>query len=341
MIFKSGKRLAMTLVELMVVMSIVILFAAITAAFYPANQADRELSRFSNSVQSALLSARNRARADRLPTGIRFYADSTNPNRVGNVITIQKPSAIEASQIGNAITSNLIENPPSSGIYQLMINFPPTYPISSVLHSGDFVVLDSGDVAKIDSFVAPSAMNPNPNATISNSGSYSTSFLQNNSSNPLKYKLYRGLDELSGDKPFELSDTIEIGMPISSVNFSSSTFVYPLPLLTYANVPSTYPFPPTSNNYFDIVFMPDGSLQNNLQSDIFLHLRNFESVAGTGPSFSNVDFSRDAILVVRRTTGATGVFEVGPIIDLSYPNRTDATKHNPYLFAKDPRNKGI
>lgn len=332
---KNRKRLAMTLVELMVVMAIVIMFAAITAAFYPANQADRELSRFSNSVQSALLSARNRARADRLPTGIRFYADTVTPTRVGNVITIQKPPAIEATQIGGAITSNLIENPPNSGVYQLMINFPLTYPISSVLYPGDFIVLDSGDVAKVDS------INPNPNATVSNSGSYSSSFVQNISSNPLKYKLYRGLMELSGDKPFELSDTIDIGMPIAPGNFSTTTFVYPLPLLTYANVPSTYLFPPNPSNYFDIVFMPDGSLQNNFQSDIFLHLRNFESASGTGPSFSNGDFSRDAILVVRRTTGSTGVFEVGPLVDLSYPNRTDATKHNPYLFAKDPRNKGI
>jgi type II secretory pathway pseudopilin PulG len=68
----------MTLVELLVVMAIIVIFTAMTAAFYPANQADRELSRFSNTVQSALLSARNRAKADRLPTGIRFYDSDAN-----------------------------------------------------------------------------------------------------------------------------------------------------------------------------------------------------------------------------------------------------------------------
>ena len=78
----ARKRTAMTLVELLVVMAIIVIFTAMTAAFYPANQADRELSRFSNTVQSALLSARNRAKAERLPTGLRFYADTNVRTKV-------------------------------------------------------------------------------------------------------------------------------------------------------------------------------------------------------------------------------------------------------------------
>ena len=91
----TRKRTAMTLVELLVEMDIIVIFTAITAAFYPANQADRELSRFSNTVQSALLSARNRAKAERLPTGIRFYADPNSPPKVGSVVLIQKQALQE------------------------------------------------------------------------------------------------------------------------------------------------------------------------------------------------------------------------------------------------------
>ena len=96
----ARKRTAMTLVELLVVMAIIVIFTAITAAFYPANQADRELSRFSNTVQSALLSARNRAKAERLPTGIRFYADPNFPNKVGSVVLIQKPAPLDGISFG-------------------------------------------------------------------------------------------------------------------------------------------------------------------------------------------------------------------------------------------------
>ena len=104
----ARKRTAMTLVELLVVMAIIVIFTAITAAFYPANQADRELSRFSSTVQSALLSARNRAKAERLPTGIRFYADSNG--KVGNVVLIQKPAPLDGLSFGKGmwVTGNTI-----------------------------------------------------------------------------------------------------------------------------------------------------------------------------------------------------------------------------------------
>jgi hypothetical protein len=80
----------------------------------------------------------------------------------------------------------------------------------------------------------------------------------------------------------------------------------------------------------DIIFNPDGSL-NNSTSEVYLHLHNFEALAG--------DYSRDAIVAVRKMSGSIGVYEVGQPIDFANPN--DITKHNPNLFAKDPRNKGI
>lgn len=262
----TRKRTAMTLVELLVVMAIIVIFTAITAAFYPANQADRELSRFSSTVQSALLSARNRAKAERLPTGIRFYADSNG--KVGSVVLIQKPAPLDGSIVG----------PVSLNVMTGVISFPAAY--LGVINPGDFMLLESGDVATIATAI--------PNATVTNA---SSGFNQNLNAFGVKYKIFRGAIDLSGDTPFEISNIIEIRAPGSGELSTAS----------------------------DIIFNPDGSL-NNLPSDVYLHLHNFESLAS--------DYSRDAILAVRKMSGSIGVYEVGP---------TGA----PYQFAIDPRNKGI
>jgi type II secretory pathway pseudopilin PulG len=287
----ARNRTAMTLVELVVVMTIIITFTAITAAFYPANQADRELSRFSSTVQSALLSARNRAKAERLPTGIRFY-DSDANGKVDSVVLIQKPAPLDGLIVGNVTV-----NPMTS-----VLGFPATY--QGVINPGDFMLLESGDVATIATAI--------PNATVTNA---SSGFIQNLSAYGTKYKIFRGAIDLPGDTPFELSNIIEIQIP------STLRFSLPSSFTQASYFPPQLPAPAAANPplYFEIIFNPDGSL-NNFTSEVYLHLHNFESLAG--------DYSRDAIIAVRKMSGSIGVYEVGP---------TGA----PYQFAFDPRNKGI
>ncbi len=319
----AKKRTAMTLVELLVVMAIIIIFTAMTAAFYPANQADRELSRFSNTVQSALLSARNRAKAERLPTGIRFYADTNVRTKVGSVVLIQKPAPLDGMSFGGV---GVTENPPTSGAYYLNFVSPAA---SSVLNNGgEYIILDSGEVARLSTSTSMLLDNKN-----TNTGFVSRLPMAPASPSYTKYKIYGSPVELSGDTPFELSAMIEIQMP--------NTPRFPLPSFTQASYFPPQPLAPTPATpplYFEIIFNPDGSL-NNSTSEVYLHLHNFESLFGTGPSYSDGNFSRDAILAVRKMSGSIGVYEVGLPIDFANPS--DITRHNPNLFAKDPRNKGI
>jgi len=292
MLLGARKRTAMTLVELLVVMAIIVLFTAITAAFYPANQADRELSRFSSTVQSALLSARNRAKAERLPTGIRFYADPNSPTKVGSVVLIQKPAPLDGLSFGGV---GVTETPPMSGIF--LLTFATTLVSGTgdkIITGGDYIVLNTGETARFSGNVGTNQMqldNLNTN----------TGFVSNLQTNPQGYKIFRGAIDLSGDTPFELSNIIDIFYIGSTGSLTS-----PPILLSVSGA-------------FDIIFNPDGSL-NNSTSDVYLHLHNFEVLAG--------DYSRDAILAVRKMSGSIGVYEVGP---------TGA----PYQFAFDPRNKGI
>ena len=301
----ATKRTAMTLVELLVVMAIIVIFTAMTAAFYPANQADRELSRFSNTVQSALLSARNRAKAERLPTGIRFY-DSDANGKVDSVVLIQKPAPLDGLSFGKGMW--VTENTPGA----FYVNFVDSVAANGVLNiGGEYIVLDSGEVARLSSTTLMLLDSSNTNTgfipKLPNTPPPPTPPLP---SDYTKFKIYRSAIELSGDTPFELSNTIEIFLASGSL--------------------SVVPASVSVTGAADIIFNPDGSL-NNSTSEVYLHLHNLESPAG--------DYSRDAILAVRKMSGSIGVYEVGQPIDFANP--TDITKHNPNLFAKDPRNKGI
>ena len=184
-----------------------------------------------------------------------------------------------------------------------------------------------------------------------------------------KYKIYGSPVELSGDTPFELSAIIEIQMPntpLYRLEPTGAPFLTALPstpLFTFTPsfTQATY-FPPQRPgpppplipppSYMEIIFNPDGTL-NNSTTDVYLHLHNFESLFGTGPSYSDGNFSRDAILAVRKMSGSIGVYEVGQMINftpiLPTPPNADekllilynSLNHQPYQFAIDPRNKGI
>ena len=295
------KRNAMTLVELLVVIAIIVMFTAITAAFYPANQADRELSRFSNTVQSALLSARNRAKAERLPTGIRFY-DSNSDGKVDSVVLIQKPAPTLGATFGNI---SIMEFPPGSGDFFADLSGFPIDPLTGkrLITGGEFLQLPTGDVGLITLIAPPGPPGlPAPYKVapaVFYQNQMSSGFANKLQSAPSMYTIFRNSIELSGDPPLELSTIIEI---LGAGSFSTAS---------------------------EIIFNPDGSL-NNSTTDVYLHLHNFESLAG--------NYSRDAILAVRKMTGSIGVYEVGPV---DFANSNDISKHNPTLFAKDPRNKGI
>ena len=101
----SLARKGLTLVELLIVMAIVVMFAALVAAFYPSASSSNQISKYATTIQSALLSARNRAKTDRLPTGLRFYTgpltsatlNLNDNNPALQVVTIQKPTVVWAA----------------------------------------------------------------------------------------------------------------------------------------------------------------------------------------------------------------------------------------------------
>ncbi len=73
----TSRRAAFTLIELLVVMSIIILLAAISVVLYPRISDQVKIANGADNLQGWLLIAKQRAKADQLPTGLRFTADPT------------------------------------------------------------------------------------------------------------------------------------------------------------------------------------------------------------------------------------------------------------------------
>jgi len=197
-------------------------------------------------------------------------------------VLIQKPAPLDGLSFGGV---GVTETPANSGVFLVTFATPLVSGTGDkILTGGDYIVLNTGETARFSGNVGTNQMQLDSLNT-------NTGFVSKLQTNPQGYKIYRGAIDLSGDTPFELSNIIEIRVP-GNGELSTAT---------------------------DIIFNPDGGL-NNFTSDVYLHLHNFESLAG--------DYSRDAILAVRKMSGSIGVYEVGP---------TGA----PYQFAIDPRNKGI
>lgn len=71
-------RKAFTLMEMLVVMTIIVLLATMTYLFLP-SMGQRNMATAADRISAWLLIAKQQAKRDGRPTGVRFYADPTNP----------------------------------------------------------------------------------------------------------------------------------------------------------------------------------------------------------------------------------------------------------------------
>lgn len=106
------RRGAFTLVEMIVVIGIILVIAALAAAFMPRVQDSTNLLRAVDQFEQWLLTAKMRAKHDQLATGIRFIPDPLNPGMFSEFQYIQQPEPLGGGSLSQTATVPPIFAPP-------------------------------------------------------------------------------------------------------------------------------------------------------------------------------------------------------------------------------------
>lgn len=265
-------RRGMTLVELLVVMSIMVTFAAITAAFYPSISSDNQIAQASNKIQNLLVGARQKARRDNNVTGIRFFPDLNNPSAATQMMLVQKPVDLT----GNSLAANL---------YQPSLPGNPTVIQFSTQVWG---FATGEDLIMSNDIFYDSATNNSTKitgkGTINSQMVINSNFYNPNINLPnatLNYKIIRQARIVPGEEVIPMPDGYEI---LLGANFSG---------------PKVNP----SDSSIDVCFEKTGAVyQIDFAANVYIWVHK------TGSTKYSED---DAIIGIQRNNGKLAVFPVG------------------------------
>ena len=297
------KTSGFTLVELLVVMTIMVVFASLTAAFYPSLKADNAISRVSTMVQSNFVAARQRAKRDRVPTGIRMQLDADG--RCTQLLLVQKPEELNVNTLGNISAA--------AGVITF-VNDLRQDGYEDLIFPYDCVVNNSSGES-----LAVTGINQGLNPADKKQAFYEQNFsIPNFNQTPFSdYRVIRTPRTIPGENKVDIPDEYEISL-IRSKDI----------LASYDRPRSNLPVSTLGSSTFDIIFDPTGTLSSlGLSGDAVLWLHKFTS--------EPTDFSKDALICIRKINGKIGVFSVDRI------NTTNPGDSSPFGFTKDPRNEGL
>ena len=312
MLIKLKKRLlirrGMTLVELLVVMSIMVTFAAMTAAFYPSISSDNQIAQASNKIQNLLVGARQKARRDNNVTGVRFFPDLNNSSAANQMMLVQKPVDLTGSSLG----ANIVYSPPN--IVSFLDNANNPYFVWGFATGEDLVMAN-------DILLDPLTNNSTKitlkgasnNQMLINSGFCTPTF-----STPLNYKIIRQARIVPGEEAIPMPEGYEILLYVTNLNgikclcFSGPNFN-----------PSVIP----TESSIDVCFEKTGAVyQIDFAANVYIWVHKTGSIKYS---------EDDAIIGIQRNNGKVAVFPVG-LVDFGNSNL-----HDPFKFARNPTNEGL
>lgn len=314
MLRRDDQRTGLTLVELVVVIAIIAMLAALTALYFPRFQEQELVARGADQIQAALLMAKQRAKRDGVPTGIRLVVVN-QPNSNVNVhwtqlVYIQQPDDVAQGLYKGPLRNNQgvitdaytadFENANFASLPQ---GYQPT--------TGDYLEVYGGGVArriasrtnanqlKIDDKSSPQLIDVNAPPTINQTGNARTN-----------YRIILGPREITGEQP--------INLPLVDQDPSNLQIIRGV-IIDRTNSKGV----PSNNGVSEILFSPSGAVvgQGTGNAQIILWVRDLRP--------DNKITAQQLICVHPRT----GFIAAHPV---------DTTANgDPYSFTKDARSSGM
>ena len=277
----SEFRNGFTLIELMVVVSIIVALAAITLLFYPKREV-RLAADGADRLQTYIAQARSRALRDQAPRGIRLLPDPRNNNRLNEIVLIEVPEPI----VPPAVTTMNVSSP-ATGNSTANFTFPSGVTLQTLgIQENDFLEIMYG-ARSIHRIAAPPTATSVTLASRVPAAEITQLKLYDN------FRFIRRARPLMGEPTLQLPDTV---------------FVMPNAPSTANDTVSGSRNMPGANNGIsgsvEIVFSPSGQVINSSSGRIVLWLTDDNNV------------SKPTLLTVYSRTGACATHPTGPATDL-------------------------
>lgn len=316
-------RRAFTLIELLTVILIMLVIAALAAAILPTLSSKNRVANAANGVHSWLLQAKMRAKRDRLATGIRLFVDPNTPGSVSSLQWIQQAESL------TGVRAALQATPLGMGqwwVVQDDTNYDFTMgglPQNQwSVHVGDYLALNDGGPMQILS-VAPGAVGITMIVKQGNG--------QINLQKPIEptnfWTIYRRPYPLLGEPPLSMPKNVVLDTNLSGAGgagFGSVLTPSPTGTLTGTSYVAAY----------DILFSPSGQVvgQTGL---LAIWVRDESKIFNRGqsltPQIQAPGGTDDQALVgIRCTSGDVLVAEVNGQIGAGTPAYT------PFYFLIHP-----
>jgi prepilin-type N-terminal cleavage/methylation domain-containing protein len=272
------RRPAFTLIELLVVIGLIVVLASITALVVPPLAGDYNRVRAVDLLSEWLLSAKQRARRDQVPTGIRLQTDASG--LYSQVLYVQQPDALSGAQLGG--TCNGTGGTASATVTFTGVDFTGGGTVSG---TGQVLqgLVQPGDYLQVATDSSGQPVHKVIGVSLS-AGTYTVT-LATATLNVLgptsSYSFYRQPRPLVGEEVKQLPGTVAINNALS------------------LNIPTN-----TTGSY-EIVFGPTGAVvgYGTTGGKIVLFLQDYATDTNPGPP---------TLIAIQTRTGFIGAFPVAP-----------------------------
>jgi type II secretory pathway pseudopilin PulG len=339
------------LVELLVVMTIIIIIASITAAVLPSILRNGKAGQGANLIQGMLLAAKQRAIRDRMPAGVRFVIQQdtvTAPSGMRRLVSTELDYVVQPDDFvvtGDSLTISGSTTPFTA--QSTTMDFGGGLGVGSAnvvaeeqpVQIGDFLELAGGGL--VTSIVGVQQTG--------GTGPYNQLKINSNPSTGFPvtdYRVIRGPRRAPGEDSVKLPADVAVliaDLPTTATGFGNYTY-YSL------NVPARkVPFGSATqaSYYYEIVFSPTGTvtgLGTSSGDKICLFVRDMtRGNLSTGiPSLGG----DPALVVVNIRTGAIAIQPVnstasGYVYPYATTQTVTAASSGYFTFAQDPRLSGM